>query len=363
MIAKGFTPRIWGKSLRDHGNQPFRSAGQPTEHPETRLEAQPEHHQGGPVAVGLPRRSPGAGTGGARRACRAAVDNTTAAQALIPGQRLAGRHQPVCDAPPARRLVGSGDAPSQLPGRVTTISGFGPATRDRDRCHGTSGQTAASTTAAGSAAGSSRPRAARAPCSQYRPGYCWGRTQAARAAVRLAPARQRDEPARSRVSGDEPASPRPPSPPRRRPAAPARRRSARSPARVGLAASRRRSPPPVRPAAASAAPAATARRRERPGAAPAAPAPAAPAPAASAGTPGPRAGRAPRRPRPPRRQARCSACGRDTSLARIAALVVTFMAAMRPLSQARYSRWTTPTGRAEWSPAGGRARPDALAAS
>jgi hypothetical protein len=34
--------------------------------------------------------------------------------------------------------------------------------------------------------------------------------------------------------------------------------------------------------------------------------------------------------------ARCSACGRDTSRARIAALVVTFIAAMRPLSQARF---------------------------
>ena len=33
--------------------------------------------------------------------------------------------------------------------------------------------------------------------------------------------------------------------------------------------------------------------------------------------------------------ARCSACGRDTSRARIAALVVTFIAAMKPLSQAR----------------------------
>src|SRR5215469_2374916 len=39
-------------------------------------------------------------------------------------------------------------------------------------------------------------------------------------------------------------------------------------------------------------------------------------------------------------KARCSACGRDTSRARIAALVVTFIAAMRP-SSPRVCRWTT----------------------
>ena len=41
--------------------------------------------------------------------------------------------------------------------------------------------------------------------------------------------------------------------------------------------------------------------------------------------------------------ARCSACGRDTSLARIAALPVTFIAATRPSSPGA-SRWTTRPG-------------------